>query len=79
MAMDTKTIAGNPAALWPLGAVHDSLRWIDGSNAAMQAWIELQQALWQPWWDMQAECLRQWGAAPWMTQAFAPRGAEQLA
>jgi hypothetical protein len=76
MAMDT--IMGNPAALWPLGAVHDSWRWIDGSSAAMQAWIELQQALWQPWWDLQAEWLRQWGAASWMPQALAPRGAEQL-
>ena len=77
MTMDTMT--GNPAALWPLGAVHDSWRWIDGSSAAMQAWLELQQALWQPWWDAQAECMRQWGAAPGMSQALVARGAEQLA
>lgn len=76
--MATDTMMGNPTALAPLGAVHDSLRWIDGGSAAMQAWLELQQALWQPWWDLQAEWIRQWGATPWLVPALLPRGAEQL-
>lgn len=62
----------------PLGAVHDTWRWVEAAAAAVSAGLELQQALWQPWWDAQAQWLHQCSAA-WPAPWPATRGEEQLA